>query len=146
MHRFSYVFLLVFPLLFSSCIGRLFGDDDDDIPRAEEVNNQLQGEWEVTSWEVNGIELIPDGVRSWPLDFDREEFDTGEVEWDVDFVRNDFQDIREDLSYQISADGDELTMGNNTFELDLDGDDMELEGDVRDGNDLQEWRIEAERD
>ena len=100
----------------------------------------------MTSWRVDGQEFIPAGVRSWRMDFDKDEFDTGEVEWDLDFVDDNLQDIRQDLPYQISEDGEEISISGDAFDIDVDGDEFELDGDITGNNGTQRWQIEAERD
>ena len=148
LHRFSFLLLIAVLLTSSSCIGNLFGgDDDDDVPESERVNDRLQGEWEVTSWRLNGQEVIRRGVSEFIMDFEKDEFDDGEVEWDIDFTDPSTQDQRIDLSYLISEDGEEITIDGDTYEIDFDGnDEFELDGNVQTNNGSQRWQMELERD
>jgi len=105
--------------------------------------NSLEGEWEVTSWRSGGLELIdPLYVASFTMDFG--DYDSADQEGDVDWTVRFSDGSSTSLSgtYEVDQEDSELTVtfdgDSETFEIDLDGDDLELSNGTE--------TIEAERD
>ena len=131
-----------FKLLLLLILGSLSfatGCDEDEDPNVT-TNNRLQGDWEVSSFTVDGVEQIITG-SVFDMEFEREDPDNGEFEWNFGpsgIFRGE---------YEIESNGEEIEFefdagGRFDMEVDIDGDDLELDGTV----DNERWVIEAEKD
>lgn len=135
--------LLLLLLLGSATLVSSCGEDDD-ISANEDVNNRLEGDWEVTSFSIDGSETIPAGVQSFDMEFEKEGPEEGELDWDIVYrPGSGFDPVRIRGDYEISNEGREMELdGGIEFDITLNGDDLELAGTV----DGRRWEIEAERD
>lgn len=127
------------PLL-ALAMGSLFiaSCDEDEDPN-EVTNNRLQGDWEVQSWTVDGVEQIVTG-SSFDMEFEKGDPTNGEFEWDLGTENFDGE-------YEIESNGNEIEFefdagGQFDMDIDIDGDDLELDGRINN----ERWIIEAERD
>ena len=104
------------------------------------TNNRLEGDWEVTSFTMDGVEQILTG-STFDREFEKEDPDNGEFEWNFGaegVLRGD---------YEVESNGEELELdfeggGRINMDIEIDGDDLELDGLVNN----ERWVIEAERD
>jgi hypothetical protein len=155
LHRFAYLFLFVTTVSYTSC--SIFGGDDDDGPGQEElVNISLDGEWEVNSFVIANagetMGLLFDAIT---LEFDQEESTTGEftITFDALATQNSPAGRFEyEGEYEIIDAGriivleEEDGLFAEEYDLDLDGDDLELDGGFAIGTTIFVGTMEAERD
>ena len=138
LHRFSLLLCLFATLSFAAC-----GDDDTD-PN-EDVNNRLEGDWKVESFEARGVELMGNGVTSFDMEYDKQGPTTGEAEWTI--IYSDGRTDRTEGDYEIENEGQEIDFDGDDFDIEIDGDDLELEGTIFiQGEGNVNVTIEAERD
>ena len=113
---------------------------EEDLDPNEETNDAIQGDWEVDSWVVGGQQLMGNGVERWDMEFAKQGPFDGETEWDIvgggDATSGEFD-------YEIENNGTEIEIGALEFDIEVDGDNLELVGNNIDG---QQWVIEAKRD
>lgn len=137
--RFIGLVLIGSTLLFaSSC-------KEDDIDPNEDINNKLDGDWDAESFELDGLETIPLIFNTFKIEFDKQDAFNGETEWTLVDFDGATQTFRGD--YEIKNSGMEIqfeggSFANEEFDIDIDGDDLELSGTI--GGDS--WEIELERD
>ena len=134
LHRFSLLLCLFATLSFAAC------GDDDDVDPNEETNNRLEGEWEVDSWTVDGVEVMGSLVTSFDMEYEKQGPTDGEVEWTI--IGGNGATSRVDGDYDIENSGTEIDIDGDDFDIEIDGDDLELSGTVN----AERWVIEAERD
>lgn len=106
----------------------------------KETNELLCGDWEVTSLTVNGGEYIGSVLTKFDMEFKCETDFGGEAEWSLFPINGTPIFLEED--YEIKLDGRELEFGDDDFDLDLNEDRLELNGNI--GG--ERWEIEAKRD
>lgn len=131
---------LLFLLLLSSTFFVTSCGDDDDLDPNEALNNRLEGEWDVTSWTIDGVETIPALINSFTMEFDKEDPNGGETDWTIIDRDGDTQRFRGD--YEIENAGTEIDIDGDELDIEIDGDELELEGTFDGDN----WRIRADRD
>lgn len=136
--------LVAYLLIATLAVGFTACDDDDLDPR-EATNDRLVGDWDVTSFTIDGEEVLIGGA-TFEMEYEKDNDDPfeGEFEWDI---VEQGASLRIDGEYEVDDAGDELSLSGDdiddiTFDMDLDGDDLELSGTV----DGERWDIEAERD
>jgi len=116
----------------------------------EKLYNQLEGDWNVTSFEVEGFEQLQGGgVEMFAIEFD--DYDSADKEGDFSWKISYDDGSSESLSgtYEVDEEDKVVTFNFDNplsasydFDLDLDGDELSLEGNL----DGSEFVIEAERD
>ena len=130
----------------SSCVLGIFGGDDDDemiVDFNAEANDELQGEWDVSSWRVDTVELIPEGIESWLIGFERSNPAAGDLTWTIDSNREDLLESGVFTgTYSVSDNGETLTMGGQSYDMDLRTESFRLDAEV----DGVPWVILADRD
>lgn len=112
----------------------------------DKIARDLEGTWNVTSYEEDGTELIGDIVSSIEMeydDYDTEE-QTGDCTWTVS-IPGATEKING--TYEVDQDKAELTVDfengeSATFDIEIDGDELTLSGTAF-GVDAE---VEAERD
>lgn len=114
--------------------------DDDDLDPREEANNRLEGDWDVTSWTLDGSEAIGFTVTSFEMEYDKEDAFDGEAEWTI--LAADGRTTRVSGDYEIEDEGRGIEVDGDDFDLEIDGDRLEISGAV---NGVR-WDIEADRD
>ena len=128
----GFVLLLLTALSFTSC---------DKIKR---VANNLEGDWKVKSFTIDGVEAMRVGVNNFTLEFDDYSDDEGDFEWRIIYVDGTSETLSGE--YGIDDDGKELELNANDkayqMDMDLDGDELELEGIV----DGEKVIIKADKD
>ena len=142
MHTFFRIGLLLLlggPVLLTGCKK---DEDDVTVDPNIEINSQLQGNWEVTSYTSDGVEYLGTIFQSLDMDFEKEGPSEGEVE--MTLVDSEGSTLIETTDYTVRNNGKEIDLEDvMEFEIDLDGDDLQLEGIDEDGYRVV---IKADRD
>ncbi|MEL6276067.1 MAG: hypothetical protein AAFU03_13285 [Bacteroidota bacterium] len=120
-------------LTFSSC-------NNEDTDPNESINNQLEGDWEVESFTIDGEERMNFTHNSFDMEFSKEGPASGEAQWNIIFT--DGSTFNSEFDYEIENEGQEIDFDGDDFDIEIDGDDLELSGNVSGAR----WIIEAERD
>lgn len=129
--------LLFIALLGSSC--------EKDVDPNEAINSSLDGDWRVRSWTANGFQQMNTNASQFLMEFKKDGPQDGELTWNIVFTDGSTLSINED--YEVSKSGTELEFLNSDFDIDLDRDDLDLEGTLFFTNGTAEvWVIKAERD
>lgn len=130
--------ILTISMLITSC-----GDDTMtpivEVDKNEQANDQLDGEWKVTSLRIDGSENIDWLYQKVTLEFDADkDAATGDFSWEL----VDFDGITEIISgdYEIKNDGEELELDGNDLALDVSNSDLDVEGNI----DGFYWEIQAD--
>ena len=145
LHRLSFLLLISVLLTSSSCIGKLFGKDDDDveIDLAQVLNDRLQGDWEVESYRVDRVELIPQGFETFFMEFSQDEPNDGTTDWDIE---SNVPDIiatgTYTLNYRINDGGEEIVIDGETYDITVDGNSLRLDATIEG----EDHKIRAVRD
>lgn len=116
--------------------------DKHDEPALRE---QLAGEWEITSFSVDGLEMMDALLASSTLEFEKYKADKGEYQWL--FVYTDGSSTNTYGEYEVDEDSEELTFDSSTsfevtYDIDIDGDELELAGTL----DGSLYKLKLERD
>lgn len=115
----------------------------------EKLYNQLEGDWNVTSWKIDGTEGFDEGVEEFIIEFDDYDADAeeGDFSWKISYDDGSSESLSG--TYEVDEEDKVVTFNFDNplaasydFDLDLDGDELSLEGNI-DGSDFV---IEAERD
>ncbi|MDX1913786.1 MAG: lipocalin family protein [Saprospiraceae bacterium] len=109
------------------------------------VKERLVGEWEITSFTIDGVEAKGSVILSSNMEFEAYTGSNGDFEWFIIYTdgssetqTGDYEVDEEDREIELeSNDGDRLKL-----EYELDGDDLELSG-ILDG---ERYVLKAERD
>ncbi len=135
--------LQAFPKLLILAALLAFGQacDKDADPR-EEANNRLNGDWEVTSLTINGVEVIPTTYASFDMEYKKEDPFSGTAEWTL-ITASSGQTEKAKGDYEVQADGREIDFEGDDLDLEFRDDDrIELDGVVNGRG----WKIKAKRD
>lgn len=115
----------------------------------EKLYNQLEGDWAVTSYKVDGVEAIGVDLESFTIEFDDYDTDGEEGDYSWNFTYSDGTSESYDGTYEVDTENNEVTFnfdapfsGSYDFEVEIDGDELTLQGDIN-GFAVD---IEAERD
>ena len=108
-------------------------------PRAE-LNDELDGDWDVESWTVDGVEFIGSFVTSFEMEFEKQDDFDGEADWRIIYGDGGSDRLKGD--YEVENGGREIDFDNIDIDVDMDGDEMTLEMTY----DGMRWIIQAERD
>lgn len=130
--------LLVLPG-FTSC------DKDDDKDNTPNLRVAIVGDWEITSFTLDGVEVIGTVISASKMEFEAYSGSNGDFEWNItygdgssDNQSGDYEVDEEDKEVEFqSADGEILKL-----QVDVDGDRLELSGNL-DGDRVV---IKADRD
>lgn len=119
--------------------------DDDEVDPNQDINNRLEGDWEVESYTLDGVEIIGAGVSRYDIEFEK----TGSVEGDFEqlVIFSSGETAPGDGEYEIRDGGAELRLeyrdgGSDTYNIEVDGDDLTLEATLDGVREI----IRAERD
>ncbi len=131
------LFLLVAPG-FTSC-------DKDDDNKETDLRVAIVGDWEVTSFTIDGVEVVGTVVLASKMEFEAYTGSNGDFEWLINYgdgssenQSGDYEVDQEDKEVELqSSDGEILKL-----DVDIDGDDLELSGNL----DGERVVIKAERD
>ena len=130
--QYAFLFLLAATLLVSGC--------KDDVDPNVDVNNRLEGDWDVESFTVDGTEYMGSVVTSFEMEYEKQSDTEGEAQWTVIYSNGATE--RTEGDYEIQNSGQEIDFDNTDLEIEIDGDELTLEG-ILDGFRVE---IEAERD
>jgi hypothetical protein len=148
MSRFDFYLLLLLAgglTTFSAC--------EEDTDPNEAANNRLNGEWNVESFVAQGAttsELMGNVYTRIQLEFEKSGADDGEYEFT--FVSTGGSTAVGTGDYEISDDGTELELEpddgspDEEYDLEFDGDEVELDGLFQLPNQSVRAIIRAERD
>ena len=131
------LFLLVAPG-FTSC-------DKDDDNKETDLRVAIVGDWEVTSFTIDGVEVVGTIVLASKMEFEAYSGSNGDFEWVVNYADGTSETASGD--YTLDEEDAEVELENNDgerikFDVEIDGDDMELSG-ILDG---ERYELKAERD
>jgi hypothetical protein len=136
--KFGLLPCLLFVLAVSSC-------KKDDPTLAE----QMADDWDVESFTEDGIESIGADITTMKMEYEAYSGDDGDFTWDITYVDGSNEKVQGEWSVDEADKELNLTFtsggasgGTVTFDIDLDGNNLELEG-VLDGFN---YRIKADRD
>ncbi len=104
------------------------------------ANKDIEGQWEVQSLTIDGVEQMDVILTSFELEFKSDSDIGGESEWDL--IGTDGSATKVETDYEISDDGTEIDFDGDKFDMDLDRDNLELSGNLGGTR----WEIEADRD
>jgi hypothetical protein len=134
------LFLLVFSS-FASCKK----DDDDKNNNSSNLRQAIVGEWEVTSFTIDGVEVIGTVILASKMEFEAYSGSNGDFEWSLNYGDGSsetqfggYEVDQEDKEVELkSADGEVLKL-----KVDIESDDLELSGNL----DGERAVIKADRD
>lgn len=135
--------LLVFSILLLTLPGlQSCKKDKNDGPALHE---QLAGEWEITSFTVDGLEMMDLVLNSSTLEFEETEGSNGDYAWSFQYT--DGSSTNTTGGYEVDEDAKELIFDGDTesemkYELDINGDELELSGIV----DGSRYELQLKRD
>ncbi|NJB86845.1 hypothetical protein GGR26_002622 [Lewinella marina] len=121
-------YVLLFCSIFS--IGCAPGGDPAASDPSVELNNKLQGDWNVTSFTHDGYEQMDYSISTLEMDFKKDGPTSGELKQSYVFV--DGSTETETSRYEVKNEGQEVHINGKQFTADLDGDEITLEGTVND--------------
>lgn len=130
--------LLILPG-FTSC------DKDDDDKNNSDLRVAIVGDWEVTSFTIDGVEVIGTVILASKMEFEAYSGSNGDFEWSINYGDGssetqfgDYEVDEEDKEVELqSSDGEIFKL-----EAEVDGDDLELSGNL----DGERIVIKADRD
>lgn len=136
---FSILFISIFCFCSFSC-----GDEEPEVmsptlSENEEVNNDLEGKWDVESARIDGDESVGDDIEDFTMEFEIETDTGGDLVWRY---KEYGVDQKLEDNYEIRSDGNELEwLGVEFTIVKLTSSKLELEGNLN-GN---YWEIQAEK-
>lgn len=129
-----------FQVLFFLSVSVLFIQCTIDIDPNEDVNNRLNGDWDVESFRYDGQEQISYTINTFTMEFTKETATTGETQWTLFDVLGDVTSFAGD--YEIIEEGQRIEFEGDELNIDIEGDFLTIEGNV----DGIYWEIAAEKD
>ena len=116
--------------------------DKNDEPA---LRDQIVGEWEITSFTVDGLELMDFALNSSVLEFGTADGSKGDYQWSFNYI--DGTSTNTDGDYEVDEDSEEVIFDGKTqsemrYDLDLDGDELEMSGIV----DGSRYELKLQRD
>ena len=132
------LFLLVLPGL-TNC------KKDDDKNNDSNLRVGIVGDWEVTSFTIDGVEVIGTVILASKMEFEEYSGSNGDFEWSINY--GDGSSERQSGDYEVDEEDKEVELQSSdgeTFKLDanVDGDELELSGTL----DGERIVIKADRD
>lgn len=117
-------------------------DDDKD---NDNLRATIVGEWEVTSFTLDGVEVMGTIVLASKMEFEAYSGSNGDFEWSINY--GDGSSELQVGDYEVDEEDKEVELQSNDGEIfkleaDIDGDDLELSG-ILDGERVV---IKADRD
>jgi len=116
------------------------GMNEPEKSQDERLNDRLDGDWDVESLRVDGDEAIGDYVQKMTIEFEAKTSTGGKSTWEL--FDNDGALTTIEGSYTVQNDGEEISFEGDELEINVSGDNMDLEGNV--GGSY--WIIKAEKD
>lgn len=117
-------------------------DDDKD---NDNLRAAIVGEWEVTSFTLDGVEVMGTVVLASKMEFEAYSGSNGDFEWSINY--GDGSSELQSGDYEVDEEDKEVELQSNDGEIfkleaDVDGDELELSG-ILDGERIV---IKADRD
>lgn len=134
----AFALLLLVASGFTSCKK----DKDDD---KDNLRGAVVGEWEVTSFTIDGVEVMGTIILASKMEFEAYSGSNGDFEWSINYgdgssetQSGDYEVDEEDQEIELqSGDGETIKL-----EAEVDGDELELSGNL----DGERVVIKADRD
>lgn len=105
----------------------------------ETTNNDLAGNWDVTSFTLDGVELIGASLNSFEMEYKQTSEFGGETEWLLVDILG--ASTRAEGDYTIQNEGLEISIDGDELNIEINGDKLELSGNI----DGDRWEVEADR-
>jgi len=86
----------------------------------QDVNNQLNGLWDVTSFKSNGVEQMQTIVATFQMEYLKETDSKGTTEWIIVSVLGDTDEHTGE--YEITDDGGKLKLAGDEFDVEINND------------------------
>ena len=130
--------LLVLPGL-ASC------KKDDDKNDNSNLRGAIVGEWDVTSFTIDGVEVMGTVILASKIEFETFSGSNGDFEWSINY--GDGSSENQSGDYEVDQEDKEVELQSNDGEIlkldvDIDGDELELSGNL----DGERVVIKADRD
>lgn len=125
---------------FSSC-----KKDDDDKNDTSNLRQAIVGEWDVTSFTFDGVEVVGTVITSSKMEFEAYTGSNGDFEWNINYGDGSSENQIGDYEVDEEDNEVELQSANGSIfklEAEIKGDKLELSG-ILDGERVV---VEAERD
>jgi len=126
-----FVGVLLLGIIFTAC---------EKVDPNVETNNLLQGDWEVESWTLDGVEQMGSNVNTFDIEFLSQTDTGGETEWSFIDALGNAGKIEAD--YTVKSEGREIDVEGDDLSVTFTANLLKLSGNI-DGN---RWEIEAEKD
>nr|WP_321452113.1 hypothetical protein [uncultured Carboxylicivirga sp.] len=128
-----YLFAILMVITVCSC------EDDKTVDPSQQVNQELQGEWDVYSFTADGEEFISYSINSFVINFNCSKDCEGRSKWTL--IYTDGSSQRYDYDYEVYNDGNSVTIDGTKYTISFNGSELQLSGN-RNG---YKWIIEAEK-
>src|SRR5690606_2753769 len=117
----------------------------DDDKNNDNLRTAIVGEWEVTSFTFDGVEVMGTIVLASKMEFETYSGSNGDFEWSINY--GDGSSELQSGDYEVDEEDKEVELQSNDGEIikleaDVNGDDLELSG-ILDGERIV---IKADRD
>lgn len=131
--------LMLLALGFTSC-----KKDKDDNGNSD-LRAAIVGEWEITSFTIDGVEVMGSVILASKMEFEAYTSSNGDFEWSINY--GDGSSETQIGDYEVDQEDKEVELQSNNGEIfkldvDIDSDDLELSGNL----DGERIVIKADRD
>lgn len=118
---------------------------DDDKKDNSNLRAGIVGDWEVTSFTIDGVEVMGTVILASKMEFEGYSGSNGDFEWSINY--GDGSSENQSGDYEVDEEDQEIELQSNDgdvlkLEAEVDGDDLELSG-ILDGERVV---IKADRD
>lgn len=118
---------------------------DDDKDNNASLRAAIVGEWEVTSFTFDGVEVMGTVILASKMEFEAYTGSNGDFEWSINY--GDGSSENQSGDYEVDEEDKEVELQSNDGEIfkleaDVDGDKLELSGNL----DGERVVIKADRD
>lgn len=137
--------LSAFALLLFVLPGLTSCKKDDDKNDNSNLRAAIVGDWEVTSFTIDGVEVMGTVILSSKMEFETYSGSNGDFEWSIHY--GDGSSENQSGDYEVDQEDKEVELQSNDGEIlkldvDIDGDELELSGNL----DGERVVIKADRD
>lgn len=137
--------LLAFSLLLLMLPSLVSCEKDKPEQPVPTLKEKLVGDWEIKSFTIDGVEVKGTFILASKMEFETYTGSNGDFEWSINYT--DGTNDTQSGDYEVDEEDKEITLENNEgerlkFDVDLDGDDLELSGTL----DGERYVLQAERD
>lgn len=118
---------------------------DDDKDNNSDLRTAIVGDWEITSFTLDGVEVMGTVVLASKMEFETYSGSNGDFEWSINY--GDGSSELQSGDYEVDEEDKEVELQSNDGEIlkldvDIDGDELELSGNL----DGERVVIKADRD